>query len=289
MTGILLVDKPQGFTSHDVIAKLRGILRERRLGHAGTLDPMATGLLVVFAGRATRAVQFAEAHEKRYIAAFRAGITTDTQDITGTVLEKSGRVFTEEELCKLIPEFTGEIEQIPPMYSAIKQDGKKLYELARKGVAVERGSRRITVYSMEYLGRENDDFFLDIRCSKGTYIRTLCHDIGQRLGTGAALSVLRRTASGIFSLEDSHSIGEIAEYVEQGRERELFLPVDTLFADCPEFKANELQRAKCLCGNPFNADVPDGNYRVYDPQGSFLMLGEMNDGVMRTVKSFFEV
>lgn len=289
MNGILLVDKPQDFTSHDVIAKLRGILRERRLGHAGTLDPMATGLLVVFAGRATRAVQFAETQRKRYLAALRTGTVTDTQDITGNVLSKSDITVSEEKLCKLLPRFTGELEQIPPMYSAIKQEGKKLYELARKGIEVERKSRKITIHSLEYLGRQDSDFLLDIQCSKGTYIRTLCHDIGQDLGTGAALSDLRRIASGMFSADEAHSLEEISQMAAQGRAEELFLPVDTLFSDRPAFEADDFQKGKILCGNAFSTDAPDGEYRVYDLQGGFLMLGSVENGQMTTVKSFFEV
>ena len=289
MTGILLVDKPVGFTSHDVIAKLRGVLHERRLGHAGTLDPMATGLLVVFAGRATRAVQFAESQSKRYFATMRTGIVTDTQDITGNVLETSEVEISEEMLYKLLPEFTGALLQTPPMYSAVKQNGKKLYELARKGIEVERKSREIIIHSLEYQRHIENDFQLSIECSKGTYIRTLCHDIGARLGCGATLSSLRRTKSGDFSVEDAHTLDKIIECSQQGRAQELFLPVDSLFSEYAQLTIDEKQKAKCLCGNSFPANMPDGVYRVYDEDGAFMMLGEAKEGLLTTIKSFFEI
>ena len=173
MNGILLIDKPSDWTSSDVVAKLRGILHERRIGHSGTLDPMATGLLVVFVGRATRAVEFAESHSKRYRAGFRPGLVTDTQDITGNPIGGEARELDHGELEKALESFRGEIRQIPPMYSAIKVGGKKLYEIARRGGEVERKPRPVTISRLELLGREGEDYLLDVRCSKGTYIRTL--------------------------------------------------------------------------------------------------------------------
>jgi tRNA pseudouridine55 synthase len=289
MNGILLVDKPPDFTSHDVVAKLRGLLRERRIGHSGTLDPMATGLLVLFIGRATRAVQFAENHEKEYIAGLRPGIVTDTQDITGTVLRTGDKSFTAEELTAVLPDFTGDIMQIPPMYSAIKIDGKKLYEIARKGGEVERKSRPVTISELQLLGEENGDFFLRIRCSKGTYIRTLCHDIGEKLGTGAALSYLRRTKCGSFSVENSLTVDEIQDLAGKGEIQEKLIPVDTLFCTSPSCTLNEVQKKKCLCGTSFDADLPDGNYRVYDEEGAFLMYANTQNGTMSVIKSFFEI
>ena len=289
MNGIILVDKPMGFTSHDVVAKLRGILHERRIGHSGTLDPMATGLLVVFVGRATRAVEFAESHEKEYIAGLRPGIVTDTQDITGEVLKTSQKTVSQKELFEVLPEFTGEIMQIPPMYSAIKVDGRKLYDLARSGVEIERKSRPVTIKKLEIIGEEAGDFILRVVCSKGTYIRTLCNDIGQRLGAGAALSSLRRTLVGDFSIENAHTIDEIRELAEKGELDKILLPVDTLFAEYPPFTVSEQQRKRCLCGNSFETSETDGKYRVYDGNGGFLMLGNVEKGIMSTVKSFFEV
>lgn len=290
MNGILLVDKPQDFTSHDVVAKLRGILKERRIGHAGTLDPMATGLLVVFVGRATRAVQFAESHGKTYLASMRGGLVTDTQDITGTVLSKNAAEISDEELAAILPRFTGELLQTPPMYSAVKKGGKKLYELARKGIEVEREARKITIYSLELLGRiDGGDFLLRVECSKGTYIRTLCHDMGQALGTGAVLTALRRERSGDFSVENAHSLEEISEAVRQGREEELLLPVDSLFFQYPALSLDEGRERLCRCGNSFKTQAGNGYYRVYSQNGEFLMLGQVQNGVMTTVKSFFNV
>ena len=198
MNGILLVDKPQDWTSHDVVAKLRGVFGERRIGHSGTLDPLATGLLVVFLGRATKAVEFSEAAEKEYVAHLRLGLETDTQDITGTVLRTSSEVPDRSALEAVLPQFRGEICQLPPMYSAIKVNGKKLYEIARKGGEVERQSRQITIHELTLLGEENGDYLLRVRCSKGTYIRTLCHDIGQALGCGGVMTALRRTQIGMM-------------------------------------------------------------------------------------------
>ena len=285
MNGVLLVDKPQGFTSHDVVAKLRGICHERRIGHSGTLDPMATGLLVVFVGRATRAVQFAENDEKEYLARLRCCLVTDTQDITGTVLETCEKVVYEKELLDIFPEFTGEISQLPPMYSAIKVKGQKLYDLARKGVEVEREPRNITIKTLELTGKCEGDFCLRVVCSKGTYIRTLCHDIGQRLGTGATLSALRRTRAGSFSVNDAHTLEEISKEGAEG----FLLPVDMLFSQKPQLSITPEQREKCLCGNAFPSAAADGEYRVYGPEGDFLMLGTVENGLMSTVKSFFEV
>jgi len=289
MNGIILIDKPQGFTSHDVVAKLRGLLHERRIGHSGTLDPMATGLLVVFVGRATRAVEFAENHEKEYIAGLRAGIATDTQDITGLVLRNSDRAVETPELLTVLPEFTGALNQVPPMYSALKVGGHKLYELARRGVEVERASRPVTIKRLELIGREGDDFILRVVCSKGTYIRTLCSDIGERLGTGAALSSLRRTKAGAFSVEDAHTLDTVAAYAEAGRLQELMIPVEHLFAQYPSVTLSETQTKKCLCGSSFVYAAENGKYRVYDEKGDFLMLGNVENGNMNTVKSFFEV
>ncbi|MFB0920740.1 MAG: tRNA pseudouridine(55) synthase TruB [Oscillospiraceae bacterium] len=289
MNGIILVDKPEGFTSFDVVAKLRGILRERRIGHSGTLDPMATGLLVVFVGRATRAVEFAESHEKEYIAALRPGIITDTQDITGAVLNTTDKVLSRDALLSFLPEFTGELQQTPPMYSAIKVGGKKLYELARKGVEIERESRVVTIKVLELVDEENGDFILRVVCSKGTYIRSLVSDIGERLGTGATLSSLRRTAAGNYSVNDAHTLDEISELAQNGGLETILKPVDSLFEEFPSYSISEQQRKRALNGNSFEASLLDGKYRVYDENGSFLMLGNVENGIMSTVKSFFEI
>lgn len=289
MNGILLIDKPSDWTSNDVVIKLKGILRQRRIGHSGTLDPMATGLLVVFAGRATRAVEFAEADNKRYIAHLRLGIKTDTQDSTGKIITSNSVNVTNAELCRVLREFEGQIEQIPPMYSALKVNGQKLYEIARKGGEVERKARNITIHSIEYLGMAGEDYILDVSCSKGTYIRTLCHDIGERLGCGGCMSSLRRISAGAFSVDNAFSIEDVQRAADNGEIEKLLLPVDSLFAEYPAFTVNSEQKKRLMNGNQFRADVESGEYRVYSESGDFLMVGKAVNGYMKTVKSFFEV
>jgi len=284
MTGILIVDKPADWTSHDVVAKLRGALHEKRIGHSGTLDPMATGVLVVFVGRATRAVAFAESDDKEYIAGLRLGTRTDTQDIWGNVLSENGGSVSGEELEKVLEQFRGEITQIPPMYSAVKVHGQKLYELARKGIEVERKERKILISSLEMVGREGEDFILDVTCSKGTYIRTLCNDIGEALGVGGCMSSLRRMRAGLFKESDSHSLEDILEDPAN-----YLLPVDSLFADCPEIKLNSRQAAVIKNGGSVRADAENGKYRFYSPEGEFLMLGEVLDQKTSIIRTFYEV
>lgn len=289
MNGVIVIDKPAGWTSHDVVGKLRGILREKRIGHGGTLDPMATGVLPVFIGRATRAVEFCEADEKEYIAGMRLGIVTDTQDTTGTVREAREVNVISADIAAVIPHFLGEQEQIPPMYSAIKVGGRKLYDLARSGIEVERKPRVITIKELELKGSENGDHILRVVCSKGTYIRTLINDIGERLGCGAAMSSLVRTRSGAFVLSDAVTIETVAAAKEAGEIEKLLRPVDSLFSAYPKYVLNAAQERLCRNGNPFSAPVGNGRYRVYGGGGGFFMLGEASDGKMRTVKSFFEV
>ena len=282
--GIILVDKPADWTSHDVVAKLRGILHERRVGHSGTLDPMATGLLTVFVGTATRAVQFAETHNKRYVASLRCGYSTETQDTSGRVTAQTGISPTEDELTDVLPEFTGEISQIPPMYSAIKVSGKKLYELARKGETVERKPRTVNISELSLVGHDGDDFVLSVSCSKGTYIRTLCNDIGERLGCLACMSALRRTNAGPFDVRDAHTLSEIAEDPER-----YIIPVDSLFSEHPAIELSAAQTAKLKCGNILNVSAKNGTYRVYGENGDFLALANISAGKLKTIKSFFEV
>ena len=289
MNGIILIDKPQGWTSHDVVGKLRGILHERRIGHSGTLDPLATGLLVVFIGRATRAVEFAEADRKEYVAGLRLGMNTDTQDITGRIISKETDIPDEPEVRIAIERFRGELEQIPPMYSAVKIGGKKLYELARKGESIERKPRHITIFGLEITGRSDNDYILDVVCSKGTYIRTLCHDIGAALGCGGCMSSLRRTKSGVFSVDNAYTIAEIQEAAERGEEEKLLLPIDTLFAGYTKLSVDADSEKKLKNGCIINTSSPDGRFRVYSEDGEFLLLGDVKDGVMKTVKNFFEV
>ena len=247
--GIVIIDKPQGWTSMDVCAKLRGILKEKRVGHGGTLDPMATGVLPVFAGRATRAVEFAEKGDKEYIAGLRLGLVTNTQDIT------------------------------------IKIHGQKLYELARKGREVERKPRTVTIHALEALGTDAEgDFLLRIRCSKGTYVRTLCHDIGGMLGCGGCMSSLRRTMAAGFPLEDAVTIEEVQE-----KGAALLRPVDSLFSAHPAWTIRSAgQEKRVRNGSPITVpETAEGLYRVYGPDGTFLCLSRAGGGTLTAVKNFF--
>jgi len=289
MNGILLIDKEPDWTSNDVVVKLKGILHERRIGHSGTLDPMATGLLTVFVGRATRAVQFAESDSKRYRAALRLGVTTDTQDITGTVLEQEDAAVTQAELETVLERFRGEIEQIPPMYSAIQIGGRRLYDIARKGGTVERAARPVTIHELNIVGREGEDWLLDVHCSKGTYIRTLCHDIGQALGCGGCMSALRRTEAGAFRVDDAITISEAQRLRDAGEIEQRLLPVDMLFSREKTCTASAQEEKRIRCGTEYRTALPDGLYRVYGESGAFLMLGRAEDGAMKTIKNFFEV
>ena len=284
-SGILIIDKPAGWTSMDVCAKLRGILQERRIGHGGTLDPMATGVLPVFVGNATKAVEFADKSDKEYIAGLRLGLTTNTQDTTGETLETRPANIGREELEAVLPRFTGPIEQIPPMYSAVKIGGKKLYELARKGQEVERRPRPVTIHALEVLEQTGEaEYLLRVRCSKGTYVRTLCHDIGQTLGCGGCMSSLRRTMAAGFPLEDAVTLEQVRE---QGAA--LLRSVDGLFAACPAYHiANPGQERLCRNGNPLPAPgLTPGQYRVYGREGEFLCLSRYENGQLRSVKNFF--
>ena len=209
MNGIVIVDKPAGWTSQDVTAKLRGVFQTRRIGHGGTLDPMATGVLPVFVGRATRAVEFFEHADKTYETVLRLGVTTDTEDITGTVLEEKEISVTESDILAVLPQFRGEIQQIPPMYSAIKINGQKLCNLARKGKEVARPARTITIHALELLGMEGTQVRLGVHCSKGTYIRTLCKDIGQALGCGGCMESLQRITAGSYTVNDAIPLADV--------------------------------------------------------------------------------
>ena len=286
--GILVIDKPQDWTSHDVVAKLRGILHVKRIGHAGTLDPMATGVLPVFVGRATRAVEFAAEREKEYIAGLRLGVVTDTQDITGSVLETNPVSVTREQVEAVLDQFRGPIQQIPPMYSAIKKGGRKLYELARRGQEVERHPRPITIYELELMEQVSPtEFTLRVLCSKGTYVRTLCHDIGQALGCGGTLSALRRTQSAGFTLDQAVTLEQVAGMEDPAA---ALLPVDAYFAHYPALTlTSEGAVKKVRNGNTVTTEGADGTYRVYSSQQEFLALSKLEQGCLTTIKSFFEV
>ncbi len=289
--GIIIIDKPTDWTSQDVCAKLRGTFREKRIGHGGTLDPMATGVLPVFVGRATRAVEFSTEGEKEYLAGLHLGTVTDTQDTSGRILREASVSVTADELEQALAAFRGEIEQVPPMYSAIKIGGKKLYELARKGREVERPARHITVFFLHIEGQTSPaDFLLRVRCSKGTYVRTLCHDIGAALGCGGCMSSLRRTMAAGFTLEDAVPLSDVLSSEEPSR---LLRPVESCFSTLPAFTLADIFDEKRLRnGAPVllsGKETPPGPYRVYSAGGEFLALGRTEQDALITVKSFFEV
>lgn len=284
MNGIIIVDKPAGFTSHDVVAKLRGIYKTRRIGHTGTLDPMATGVLPIFIGRATRACTFAESDTKTYRAELQLGVETDTQDSSGTILRETPVTATLSDVLRVSRSFVGEIEQIPPMYSAVKIDGVRLYKLARQGVEVARPPRPVTIFSIGVTELSRARYILDVHCGKGTYIRTLCADIGTALGCGAMLTALRRTRAGAFSIDDAHTLDEI-----QAAPLSLLRPLDSLFAEHPAVTIDDSGIQKCKNGAPVPFSVAPGTYRVYAPSGEFLMLAESSGTALLTIKSFFEV
>ena len=286
MDGIIIIDKPMDWTSQDVTAKLRGVFQTRRIGHGGTLDPMATGVLPVFVGRATRGVEFFEHADKTYEAVLRLGLTTDTEDITGEVLEEKAVSVTEEDVLAVLPQFRGEIQQIPPMYSAIKINGQKLCNLARKGKEVERPARTITIHALDFLGMEENKIRLRVHCSKGTYIRTLCKDIGVALGCGGCMESLRRVSAGSYTIAEAIPLADVVASENPGA---LLRNVDTLFTQHPAVTLTEKQALRCRNGNSFSVTYADGTYRAYDQSGAFMMLAKVENGVMSTIKSFFEV
>ena len=280
--GILIIDKPTGWTSMDVCAKLRGILREKRIGHAGTLDPMATGVLPVFVGRATKAVQFAENGRKEYRAVLKLGTVTDTQDTTGAVLEAHPVTVGADEVRAALPRFLGEIEQIPPMYSALKVNGKKLYELAREGKTVERKTRPVCFYEIEILEMDLPMVRFSVTCSKGTYIRTLCHDIGQKLGCGACMEELTRTASGEYRWEDSITLDEVQKEMEEGILEKRILSISEVLKAYPEIRCNKFGDRLLLNGNALPDNMTEtqhkkGWVRMCTREGNFLGIYEWDN------------
>ena len=286
MNGIVIVDKPQGWTSQDVTARLRRVYATRRIGHGGTLDPMATGVLPVFVGRATRGVEFFEHAEKTYETVLLLGRTTDTQDVTGATLAEKAVRLSPADIDRVLPRFRGDILQVPPMYSALKVNGKKLYELARKGQEVERQPRPITVFELTNLGFDGTRLSLRVRCSKGTYIRTLCQDIGEALGCGGCMEALRRVRAGEYGIEDAVPLEKL---LESETPEQYLRSLDTMFAHCPAVTLTANQEKRCRNGNPFSSPLPQGTYRAYSQSGEFLMLAKVEDGTMTTIKSFFEV
>lgn len=286
MNGIVIVDKPMDWTSQDVTARLRRVFGTRRIGHGGTLDPMATGVLPVFVGRATRAVEFFEHAEKTYETVLLPGVTTDTEDITGTVLSQKECTVTPEQVEAVLGNFRGEIMQIPPMYSALKVGGRKLCDLARSGREVERKPRAVTIHELTLRGITPEGIALEVRCSKGTYIRTLCKDIGESLGCGGCMASLRRTSAGEYDLSQAVPLREL---LETEHPESCLRPVDSMFTRYPAVTLTEKQETRCRNGNSFSVKLPRGTYRAYGESGEFLMLAQVTDGVMETIKSFFDV
>lgn len=292
MQGILIVDKPAGWTSFDVIAKMRGVLGTRKLGHSGTLDPMATGVLPVFCGGASKAVDLQLNHDKTYRATLRLGSRTDTGDITGTVLETRPVTAGEAELKDILPRFVGPQMQVPPMYSAVKINGQPLYKAARQGLTVERKARPIEIYGITYEGSPAPgEYTLTVRCSKGTYIRTLLEDIAQGMGQLGTMSALRRTQAGLFAEADAHTLEDILAAKEAGPDalEGLLLPVERVFEPLPLLKVSPGVAQHLYNGCPTSRyPAPDGRYRVQDEAGQFLGLANITGGVLRVEKLFVE-
>ena len=286
MNGIVIVDKPADWTSQDVVSKLRGVFQTRRIGHGGTLDPMATGVLPVFVGRATRGVEFFEHAEKTYEAVLQLGITTDTEDTTGNILEEKQVCVTKEQFLAVLEQFRGEIQQIPPMYSALKVNGQKLYQLARKGKEVERQPRTITIHDLELLDFTGETATLRVACSKGTYIRTLCKDIGENLGCGGCMESLRRVKAGAYTIGEAVPLQTLIESNDPGQ---YLRPVDSMFTAHEAVTLTPKQTLRCRNGNSFSVSLPDGTYRAYGETGEFMMLAKVESGIMSTIKSFFSV
>lgn len=288
MNGIIVIDKPKGRTSHDMVYFIRRMTGIKKVGHTGTLDPDATGVLPLCIGNGTKVSDMLLESDKCYRAELILGKTTDTQDLSGNVLEEKEVNLSEEEIIKEVESFVGEIEQIPPMYSAIKQDGKKLYELARKGIEIERKPRRVTVNEITIVKIDKNTVTIDVDCSKGTYIRTLCSDIGEKLGCGGCMGNLRRTKAGMFNIDESHTVEEIEKLKENGKLGDIILPVDSVFMKYPKIQLNEKQVKSVTNGIRMTYRGIEGQtYRVYDNNNEFLCISKIEDGKLRLVKSFW--
>ncbi len=289
MNGILVMDKPAGWTSFDVIAKLRGILATRRIGHSGTLDPMATGVLPVFVGPAARAVDLQTDHTKEYVAGVRFGAATDTGDITGTVLRTADKTVGRQELLAVLPRFIGAQQQLPPMYSAVKVNGQPLYKLARAGQQIERAPRTITVHEIELLEQTDaNEFTLRIACSKGSYVRVLLEDIGAALEVPAAMSSLRRTRSGRYTLAGAVTLDEVQAAKDAGTLDALLAGVDTVFDTLPALTLTPALVEKMKNGCPARLAGADGRYRIYDEAAAFLGVAAISENTLQVEKLFIE-
>lgn len=300
MNGVIVIDKPTDFTSFDVIAVVRRLTGQRKTGHTGTLDPNATGVLPVLLGAATKAQDRIPNHDKSYLAQFRLGLTTDTLDIWGEIKTKTLSYVTEDEIRALLPRFSGEIMQVPPMYSALKKDGQRLYDLARKGVEVEREARPVTVYRLELVSfdSETQTGELAVSCSKGTYVRTLIDDIGQALGVGAVMTALRRTEACGFSLSDCVTLDRLRQLCEEGVADSVLLPTDSLFAVYPKLTVSDAQATRFSNGGALDLSrtalkntADDGALcRVYAKSNRFIGLGRVctDENLLKIEKLFIE-
>lgn len=296
--GVINIYKEAGFTSHDAVAKMRGILRQKKIGHTGTLDPEAVGVLPVCLGSATRLCGMLTDQDKEYETVMLLGVETDTQDLTGAVLAEKSVSCREDEARRAVLSFVGEYDQVPPMYSALKVGGKKLYELAREGKEVERQPRRVTVSGIEITAVDLPRISMRVTCSKGTYIRTLCHDIGQKLGCGAAMQSLKRTRVGRFGIEDAITLEELEQLCRAGREREHILPVEAVFAHLPQVHVRRSYTGLIRNGNAFygNQAVEEQlcrgqvQARIYDEDGTFygIYAYDAEKQRMKPVKMFLE-
>ena len=282
MQGLILLNKPQSMTSFAAVAQVRRLYGEKRAGHTGTLDPMATGVLPILLGKATRLSSFMLESDKRYTATVILGVRTDTLDITGKVISTQEHTVDDAQMEAALARFRGKIKQMPPMYSALKVDGRKLVDLARQGVTVERKAREIEIFELEAEPTDTaSDYLLAVKCSGGTYIRTLCADIGAALGCGGTMASLRRVRCGVFSVADACTVGEANE--------SRLLPLDSLFSDREAATLSRRAERFCRCGSDFALEKPDGEYRLYAESGEFLALGRAENGRGRVIKSFYEV
>ena len=293
-SGVINIYKEAGYTSHDVVAKLRGILKQKKIGHTGTLDPQAQGVLPVCLGKGTKLCDLLADHDKEYEAVLRLGITTDTQDMEGNVLQESSVQVSEEEVRTCILSFQGEQMQVPPMYSALKVNGKKLYELAREGKVVERKARPVTFHKIEVLWMELPKVKIRVQCSKGTYIRTLCHDIGEKLGCGGCMEELLRTRVERFALEDAVKLDEVQKAMEEGTVDSLILPVDRIFDQYPTAKTTTQGDLLVHNGNRLFSELlqeepeaESGYVRVYDSEDTFIGLFAKKTDQLVPVKMFY--
>lgn len=280
MTGIICLDKPKGMSSFMTVKRASRLLGVKKAGHTGTLDPMATGVLVIMLGHSTRFIELLPEHKKSYSARVKLGITTDTLDITGKVLTQSPVNVAEEQLLSVAEKFKGEISQTPPMYSALKKDGERLYDLARKGIEVERESRKITIEKLDIYDFDGTDFTMDVTCTAGTYIRSLCDDIGKTLGCGAVMTELRRISANGFSIDNAVTLEKLETLVKENNVESVFIPIESALMSYAEItvtkpQANRFHNGGALSYERLHGDYPIGIYRVYSPERQFLGLGEI--------------